>query len=58
MIMVCDNCRFKNRSILKEPCHTGAYQLAYSHRCYLWKKRRLWQRIADRISSAGIYWTY
>jgi|GEM_PF-5268025 len=50
----CCNCRYKKRGSMRKPCITGVYQLLYSHRCYLWKKRTWWQRILDKIKNALI----
>lgn len=45
----CYNCRYRGRTNLQEPCSTGTYQLAYSGKCFEWRKRYLPQRIADKI---------
>lgn len=47
----CQNCRYKSRSVLKEPCSTGSYQLFFSKRCFVWKPRRWYQRFLDIIMS-------
>lgn len=45
----CYNCRYRGRTNLQGPCSTGTYQLAYSGKCFEWRKRYLPQRIADKI---------
>lgn len=51
MKKVCENCRFRKRGVLKEPCSTGAYQLLLSHRCFLWKPERWYQRIIKAMKN-------
>lgn len=46
----CENCRYRGRTSLEEPCSTGMYQLFYSGRCFCHKPLRWWQRVFDRIT--------
>lgn len=46
----CKNCRYRERTNLKEPCCAGAYQLAHSKWCFQWKKRRWWQVLKDKFN--------
>lgn len=45
----CQNCRYRGRSVLEEPCISGICQKFFSGCCYIWKPLKWHQKLWDTI---------